>query len=98
MLKQTRTGLTPSRLALAIMAITGSLAQAETFSVAPMNNSCGYDINSVRNNYGGLYNSPIFPNYRAFAALKADGSISTWGDSDHGGSGAPTDSTVSRCA
>ncbi len=29
--------------------------------------------------------------FGAFAALKADGSITTWGDSDYGGDGAPTD-------
>jgi hypothetical protein len=27
----------------------------------------------------------------AFAALKADGSITVWGDSESGGTGAPTD-------
>jgi hypothetical protein len=27
--------------------------------------------------------------YYAFAALKADGSITAWGDSEYGGSGAP---------
>jgi hypothetical protein len=31
----------------------------------------------------------IYSNARAFAALKADGSITVWGDSDWGGSGAP---------
>lgn len=32
-----------------------------------------------------------FPNQHAFAALKADGSITAWGKPDTGGSGAPTD-------
>jgi hypothetical protein len=31
----------------------------------------------------------IYSTSRAFAALKADGSIKAWGDSDYGGSGAP---------
>jgi hypothetical protein len=31
----------------------------------------------------------IYSNYQAFAALKADGSITAWGRSGHGGSGAP---------
>jgi hypothetical protein len=31
----------------------------------------------------------IYSTYYAFAALKADGSITAWGDSEYGGSGAP---------
>ena len=34
----------------------------------------------------------IYSTYYAFAALTADGSISAWGGSDYGGSGAPTGS------
>jgi hypothetical protein len=33
----------------------------------------------------------IYSNERAFAALKADGSITTWGNSGSGGINAPTD-------
>ena len=33
----------------------------------------------------------IFSAKYAFAALKADGSITAWGHSSYGGSGAPTD-------
>jgi hypothetical protein len=33
----------------------------------------------------------IYSNGYAFAALKADGSITAWGDSEYGGSGAPSD-------
>jgi hypothetical protein len=33
----------------------------------------------------------IYSNSAAFAAIKADGSIKVWGDSDYGGSGAPYD-------
>jgi hypothetical protein len=33
----------------------------------------------------------IYSTRGAFAALKADGSITVWGDSESGGTGAPTD-------
>jgi hypothetical protein len=33
----------------------------------------------------------IYSTVVAFAALKADGSITAWGDSDNGGTGAPSD-------
>ena len=46
------------------------------------------DISSALNG-GGIYNTPYYPNNEAFAVLKEDGSISAWGDSDYGGSGAP---------
>jgi len=49
---------------------------------------CGVDYNSYLNGD----KSNFFPNTFAFAALKADGSISAWGDSARGGSGAPNDS------
>jgi alpha-tubulin suppressor-like RCC1 family protein len=32
----------------------------------------------------------------AFAALKADGSITAWGESDYGGSGAPSDNGYTK--
>jgi hypothetical protein len=32
----------------------------------------------------------IYSTYAAFAALKADGSITAWGDSGYGGTGAPS--------
>jgi hypothetical protein len=51
--------------------------------------------------YGGGYLSRVAPsdsgytkiysNARAFAALKADGSITAWGRLDSGGTGAPSD-------
>jgi hypothetical protein len=41
------------------------------------------DYSSAFNNFGG-YNAPNIPNYFAFAALKADGSIKAWGDSKYG--------------
>jgi alpha-tubulin suppressor-like RCC1 family protein len=36
------------------------------------------------------------PNHKAFAALQADGSITAWGDSRYGGTGAPTDSGYTK--
>jgi hypothetical protein len=37
------------------------------------------DVSSARNNFGGFLNTPNFPNWSAFVALKADGSIKAWG-------------------
>ena len=50
------------------------------------------DYSAAYNNYGGFNNASAYPNFYAFAAMKADGSITAWGDSTRGGSGAPTDS------
>jgi hypothetical protein len=36
----------------------------------------------------------VYSTYGAFAALKADGSITAWGDLDYGGSGAPSGSAA----
>ena len=49
-----------------------------------------YDYSSALNNFGGENNMPISTNATAFAALKSDGSISAWGASGAGGTGAPT--------
>jgi hypothetical protein len=38
----------------------------------------------------------IYSNRHAFAALKADGSITAWGNSNSGGTGAPTDSGYTK--
>ncbi|VVM25958.1 hypothetical protein BSPWISOXPB_4842 [uncultured Gammaproteobacteria bacterium] len=43
------------------------------------------DFFSARNNFSGWYNPPNYPNHYAFAALKADGSITAWGNPDAGG-------------
>jgi hypothetical protein len=48
------------------------------------------DVSSVLNNFGGWYNAPNYPNFSAFAAVKADKSITAWGESDSGGAGAPS--------
>jgi hypothetical protein len=39
-----------------------------------------------------LRDSTVF----AFATLKADGSIAAWGDSDNGGTGAPSDNGYTK--
>jgi hypothetical protein len=38
----------------------------------------------------------IYSTGNAFAALKADGSIATWGDPDFGGAGAPSGSGYTK--
>jgi hypothetical protein len=38
----------------------------------------------------------IYSNGSAFATLKADGSITAWGDSDEGGTGAPSDNGYTK--
>ncbi len=47
------------------------------------------DYSSAKNDFGGFYNVSSHPNPHAFAALQADGSITVWGASSHGGT-APT--------
>ncbi len=53
---------------------------------------CGRSYSAFQNDYGGSHNAPGSASVYAFAALKADGSISAWGDSSYGGAGAPSDS------
>jgi hypothetical protein len=54
------------------------------------------DYSSAQNNFGGLYNALNFPNLDAFAVLHADGSITAWGRSNAGGTGAPSDSGYTK--
>jgi alpha-tubulin suppressor-like RCC1 family protein len=42
------------------------------------------------------YPTKIYSNATAFAALKADGSITAWGSPYFGGTGAPTDSGYTK--
>jgi hypothetical protein len=49
---------------------------------------------SAFNDFGGLFNAPNYPNRSAFAAIKADGSITVWGGSDSGGT-TPTSNATS---
>jgi hypothetical protein len=44
------------------------------------------------NGYTKIYSN----GYASFAALKADGSITAWGDSDYGGTGAPSDNGYTK--
>jgi hypothetical protein len=47
---------------------------------------------SEQNDFDGAHNAYdaiIYANRRAFAALKADGSIATWGEPESGGTNAP---------
>lgn len=52
---------------------------------------CGRSYSAHWSQYGGFFNGENLPNFKAFAALKADGSISAWGDAGSGGVGAPSD-------
>jgi hypothetical protein len=54
------------------------------------------DYSGAYNNFGGWYNEPNISNENAFAALKVDGSITEWGSSDSGGTGAPSDSGYTK--
>jgi hypothetical protein len=42
------------------------------------------DYSSAQNDFGGFSNASNFPNYKAFATLQADGSITAWGNSGSG--------------
>jgi hypothetical protein len=44
----------------------------------------------------GTVYTKIYSTGNAFAALKADGSITAWGDSDSGGAGAPSGSGYTK--
>jgi hypothetical protein len=54
------------------------------------------DYSSVSNDFGGFDNALNYPNRYGFAALQADGSITMWGASGNGGTGAPTDSGYTK--
>lgn len=51
---------------------------------------CGSDYNARSNRYESMTNGRSRSNAGAFAALKPDGSIYSWGDTARGGTGAPT--------
>ena len=53
--------------------------------------SCAFNNRVDNNPHGGFFLSSQYPNDGAYAALKADGSITTWGSSSSGGTGGPTD-------
>jgi hypothetical protein len=72
-----------------------SLAEVQVMGVDPLR-FAKVDYSSAHNDFGGFYIAPNYPNHKAFAALQADGSITAWGDSRYGGTGAPTDSGYTK--
>jgi hypothetical protein len=54
------------------------------------------DYSSASNNFSGWYDAPNYPNWGAFAALQADGSITAWGSSSLGGTNPPSDSDYTK--
>ena len=75
---------------LIVLFLSFSLSMLMPTNTYADNNECGVDVNNFLNNRGSKKN--FHPNIGAFAALKADGSITAWGNTSFGGSGAPTDS------
>ncbi|PZM83279.1 hypothetical protein DLH72_03855 [Candidatus Gracilibacteria bacterium] len=53
--------------------------------------TCGMDYNSLANKYGSYQNAPYGTNTNAFTAMKADGTLYSWGISSSGGEGHPTE-------
>ena len=72
------------------------LVSTDTYAQDAETCSNGVDYSSAMNDYGGQYNASNFSNGYAFVALKEDGSITTWGDFNWGGSGAPTDAGYTK--
>ncbi|CAC9585911.1 hypothetical protein, partial [uncultured Gammaproteobacteria bacterium] len=72
-----------------------SLAEVQVMGVDLLRFS-EVDYSSYFNDFDGLSNTPNYPNKEAFAALKADGSITVWGSSSYGGTDAPTDSGYTK--
>ena len=68
-----------------------SLAEVQVMGVDPLH-FAKVNYSSARNDFGGFNNVPNYANKTAFAAIKADGSIMAWGNSNNGGTNAPTDS------
>ncbi|SSC07500.1 galactose-binding domain-containing protein [bacterium endosymbiont of Bathymodiolus sp. 5 South] len=72
-----------------------SLAEVQVMGVDPLH-FAEVDYSSVQNDFDGVNNAPNYANRRAFAALKADGSITAWGHSDWGGKNAPSGSDYTK--
>jgi hypothetical protein len=68
-----------------------SLAEVQVMGVDSLH-FAKVNYSSARNDFGGFNNVPNYANKTAFAAIKADGSIMAWGNSNNGGTNAPTDS------
>ena len=74
-----------------IFMIAGLFVFLNAFTVAQAACTDSVDFNAALSSCGGFYSAPNLPNSYAFAALAADGSIFVWGNSDNGGSNAPSD-------
>ena len=61
-----------------------SLAEVQVMGVDPLH-FAEVDYSSAQNDFNGFHSSPNYANKRAFAALKADGSIMAWGNPHFGG-------------
>jgi site-specific DNA-adenine methylase len=73
-----------------------SLAEVQVMGVDPLR-FAEVDFSSALNNFGGWhYDAPNYPNFAAFAAVKADGSIIAWGSPHTGGTGAPSGSGYTK--
>ncbi|VVH64055.1 hypothetical protein BSPWISOX_2548 [uncultured Gammaproteobacteria bacterium] len=72
-----------------------SLAEVQVMGVDSLHFS-EVDVSSALNNFDGWYNAPNYPNFSAFATVKADGSIMAWGNSHTGGTGAPSGSGYTK--
>jgi hypothetical protein len=71
-----------------------SLAEVQVMGVDPLR-FAEMDFSSAHNNFGGFHNAPNYPNLAAFSTLKANGSITAWGDPDAGGT-APSGSGYTK--
>jgi hypothetical protein len=60
-------------------------AQTPATSNSRLSRFTEVDVSSANNDNDGYYNASNYPNSNAFAALKTDGSITAWGDSNYGG-------------
>jgi hypothetical protein len=88
------------QVVLLILKPAGSVGVTVQLVIAPpellkvmnsrLNRFTEVDISSANNDNDGYYNASNYPNSNAFAALKTDGSITAWGDSNKGGSDAPS--------
>ena len=85
---------TPTTAGTYTFTVTSNSSQGTRAQVFTLNVKAPLDGLQPSQRAGSVQNlGGTFQNENAFAALKADGSISVWGQSDSGGSGAPTGTT-----
>ncbi|VVH50443.1 ClpB protein [uncultured Gammaproteobacteria bacterium] len=72
-----------------------SLAEVQVMGVDPLHFT-EMDYSSTQNDFNGVNNAPNYANKRAFAVLKADGSITTWGDPYYGSIHTPSGSGYTK--